>query len=94
MDSKVLCIDLGGTKLSLAHVCNGDITNQQTYKVPSLVSLPEFNQFLFNAITPFVTNDVNGISIGVPSLIEMSSGKVVETVNIPAGVFPWTKPSI
>lgn len=84
MDSKVLCIDLGGTKLSLAHVCNGDITNQQTYKVPSLVSLPEFNQFLFNAITPFVTNDVNGISIGVPSLIEMSSGKVVETVNIPA----------
>lgn len=84
MNSKVLCIDLGGTKLSLAHVCNGNISNQQAYAVTKNESLSEFNKFLFNAIAPFMTDEVTGISIGVPSLIEMSSGKVVETVNIPA----------
>ncbi|ATC94991.1 ROK family protein [Pseudoalteromonas tunicata] len=82
MQDAVLSVDLGGTKLSLGYVLAGQVHNKRQLSVPADFEKQAFNDFLLGAIGELYQPNCKGIAIGVPSLVEMSQGRVIETTNI------------
>lgn len=79
----VTCVDLGGTKLAIANIQNGEIIAFHQVPICADLSKDDFNAFLISEITPFITNACQGICIGVPGLVETATGFVIEVLNIP-----------
>ncbi|MCF6455797.1 ROK family protein [Pseudoalteromonas sp. MMG024] len=78
----ITCVDLGGTKLAIANIADGKIIKSHTVPIDASLTKDDFNAFLFNNLTPFVTKACRGICIGVPGLVESDSGFVIEVLNI------------
>ncbi|MFC3033676.1 ROK family protein [Pseudoalteromonas fenneropenaei] len=81
---EVICVDLGGTKANVVVIRDGKMSAVQRYDVPSSGSLSEVNQFIRTIVAHAVSDNTVGIAIGVPSMVDMVNGVVLETVNIPA----------
>ncbi|PCK30292.1 ROK family protein [Pseudoalteromonas piscicida] len=83
MNHSLLCIDLGGTKALVASVIHTQIEQVRQYVVPSQASLDQVNAFIVRLIAENLTANTTGIAIGVPSTLDICSGTVLTTQNIP-----------
>lgn len=83
----IIGIDLGGTNIRAGLVDNGRILQIHQSELSEKKSLESTIQQLFSSISSFVNNDIEGIGIGVPSIVDTQKGIVYDVVNIPS----WKK---
>ena len=85
--SRVIAVDLGGTKL-LAGVLNEDgVVVKRTVRPTAVQSQDALLQELDAAIEELLEDDVSAIGVGLPSTIDQRVGRAVSSVNIPlAGI--------
>ena len=77
-------VDLGGTKILSARVIGQDVVESSRVLVPKQGSEEEVIQALIQSIEEVYTDQVQGIGIGVPSIVDIEKGIVYNTVNIPS----------
>jgi glucokinase len=79
---RVLGVDLGGTKVAAATLRDGQLS-EQTVEHTELSSSDALLDQLCALIEPFREEGLDGIGIGVPSIVEFETGRVVSSVNVP-----------
>jgi glucokinase len=83
----VVGVDLGGTKVAAACLAEGKLS--ESVLVPTDLSSPDV---LLEQIAGLVDRvrppDLAGVGIGVPSVVEFETGRVVSSVNIPLADVP------
>ena len=80
----VIGVDLGGTKVRAGVVINGAIQNQKQQLFNSRGSKAETLGQLIDLIRSLFIPQVQGIGLGVPSVIDVEKGIVYNVVNIPS----------
>ncbi|MBK3518466.1 ROK family protein [Carboxylicivirga marina] len=83
----IIGVDLGGTNMRAGLVVGDKIQEVSSCLVPKTDVADEVTEALINTIKDVLTKDVEGIGIGVPSLVKASSGIVYDVQNIPS----WNK---
>ena len=80
-----LGIDIGGTNLSLGLVHQGVLHSAfSAPSFPSGATLEQTLEDLYGLIEKIITPDTQKIGIGVPSVVDIHTGTVYDTQNIPA----------
>ncbi len=80
-----LAIDLGGTGLKLASFSGGKMLLKTEKPSPGFsMTLDESISYIIDAIKEFDLTDIEGIGIGVPSVVDAEKGIVYDVVNIPS----------
>lgn len=88
MHSKVVIgVDVGGTKIKIGKVISGKVVDEYTTDISANGSEEEIITEIITAIEKVYTNDVTGIGVGVPSLVDSEKGIVYHVQNIPS----WEK---
>lgn len=77
-------VDLGGTKLHVARTLAHTIVTQSRQPYDAYADAEEVIATLIQAIEAQLTPDVEGIGVGVPSIVNPNLGIVYETANIPS----------
>lgn len=80
-------VDLGGTNARAGLVDNGRIVKTYQIKLSEKDSQDSILRQLYSIISPLVDDDIEGIGIGVPSVVDAEQGIVYDVVNIPS----WKK---
>lgn len=80
----IIGVDLGGTKVRAGVAVNGAIENQRQQLFKSRGSKDETLGQLIDLIRSLYTPAVEGIGLGVPSVIDLETGVVYNVVNIPS----------
>jgi glucokinase len=80
-------VDLGGTKISVSKIIGNSCENATRSLIPNEGSENEILDFIKNAISKSIDEDVVAIGIGVPSLVDQRLGIVYDVQNIPS----WKK---
>jgi len=83
-DIMILSIDLGGTNVRFGLVENGEIIRKTAVASPSNLSLEDSLHYLKVEISKLLTDGVEAIGIGVPSVVDASQGIVYNATNIPS----------
>ena len=81
---KVLGIDIGGTNIRMGLAENNATTQIESLKIKRDCSEAEIMADLNLLIGKFVNAKIEGIGIGVPSLVDPVKGIVYDATNIPA----------
>jgi glucokinase len=81
---KVLGIDIGGTNLRAGLVEDNVVARIESLKIKKAGSETEIMDDLNLLIGKFLNNKIEGIGIGVPSLVDSEKGIVYDATNIPA----------
>lgn len=80
-----LGVDIGGTNIVLGLVNDGQIVRSESFKsFDGSSSLKETLSYLSSLIDRFFCADVAGIGVGVPSVVDLDTGTVFDTANIPS----------
>ena len=77
-----LAIDLGGTNIRIAQVVDGEIVAKKVIPCPSKESYDEVMLHIESLIVRMMTPEVEGIGIGVPSVVDAVRGIVYNATNI------------
>jgi glucokinase len=77
-------VDLGGTNVRAAIEVDGVIHSPRRNAFNTMGSLEDTLQELIDFIRPSVQRGVNGIGIGVPSVVDVEEGIVYNVMNIPS----------
>lgn len=77
-------VDLGGTNVRAAIEVNGEIHAARRNAFNTMGSLEDTIRDLIDFIRPSVQRGVNGIGIGVPSVVDVNEGIVYNAMNIPS----------
>src|SRR5690606_332675 len=80
-------IDLGGTKIKAGIEHQGEIIQQKKAFLKEKDSFDSTMEQVFRLISPLVQDEVEGIGIGVPSVVDVENGIVYNVTNIPS----WKK---
>lgn len=80
----VIGVDLGGTGLRAGRVQGDVIVHRCTRAVPVTENEEDVLQEIIGAIENVFDNTVEGIGIGVPSIVDVERGIVYTVVNIPS----------
>jgi len=80
--SSVIGVDLGGTKIAVATLRGSQLSESQM-EPTDLASADALVDQLANMIESLRDDDLVGVGIGVPSVVEFSTGRVVNSVNVP-----------
>ena len=80
-------IDLGGTKIKAGIENNGEIIQQKKAFLKEKDSFSSTIDQVFKLISPLAQHPVEGIGIGVPSVVDVEKGIVYNVTNIPS----WKK---
>ncbi|TRX70962.1 ROK family protein [Carboxylicivirga sp. M1479] len=83
----IIGVDLGGTNMRAGLVIGDEIKEVSSCLVPKTDVAEEVTAALVQTIKNVLTPEVEGIGIGVPSLVKASSGVVYDVQNIPS----WKK---
>ena len=83
----IIGIDLGGTNIRAGLIDNGRIVKFHQAELLEKNSLESTLHQLFSSICTFSEYDIEGIGIGVPSIVDSKKGIVYDVVNIPS----WKK---
>jgi glucokinase len=83
----IIGVDLGGTNARAGLIQGGEVVQSNSHKLTSKHSLDSTLEQLMMVIEPLVSDEVEGIGIGVPSIVDVTQGIVYDVVNIPA----WKK---
>jgi glucokinase len=77
-------IDLGGTNIRAALVNNGQVLSKESMPCPSKECQDIVLEAIFVLIDKLMNSEVDGIGIGVPSIVDSTKGIVYDVVNIPS----------
>lgn len=77
-------VDLGGTNIRAGIQVDGSITQQRRALLKEKDSLPHTIHQIIDLICPLVRPSIQGIGIGVPSVVDVERGIVFDVVNIPS----------
>lgn len=80
----IIGVDLGGTNIRAGLVDNGKITDVRHTLLKDKESLSGTLSQLFSVIHPLMNANVTGIGVGVPSVVDIENGIVLDVVNIPS----------
>jgi glucokinase len=80
--SVVLGVDLGGTKIALARLDGAEL-GDSVIKPTDDSSADALIEQLASMIEDSGTEGLAGVGVGVPSVVEFDTGRVVSTVNLP-----------
>ncbi len=87
-EKKIIGIDIGGTKISIAILQEGTIEHSIKLKTPAEGTQEEVVQFIIDGIESLPGyQDAIGIGIGAPGLIDEENGIIFSVNNIPS----WTE---
>jgi glucokinase len=81
-DLNVLGVDLGGTKVAAAELRNGQLSEARVQPT-ELASSEALIEQLCALIESFREDGLDGLGIGVPSVVEFETGRIVSSVNVP-----------
>ncbi len=79
-----ITLDLGGTNIRAARVVNGKCMDLRSEKCQADKQEDEIIAQISDLILPLLTPAVDGIGIGVPSVVDPLAGIVYDAVNIPS----------
>ena len=85
--SRVIAVDLGGTKLLAGVVDEEGVVVKRTVRPTQVRSQQELLAELEASIEDLLGDDVGAVGVGIPSTIDQPHGRAVSSVNIPlAGI--------
>ena len=85
MDNRtVIGVDLGGTKVHAARISKRRILKSSRQLISSQGSEQVVLQEVINTIEAVFSDDVAGIGVGVPSVVDVEKGIVYDVQNIPS----------
>ncbi len=84
MTNKRLGIDIGGTGIKAAQVENGQVLNKLEWPVLASGNQEEVIEQVSRLIETLGLKGVQGIGIGIPGLVNPTTGLVYDVMNIPA----------
>lgn len=84
MPAKRIGIDIGGTNIRIGVLEGNQIGYFKLEKIEPNLSEQEILDQLANMIEPALSEDIVGIGIGVPSIVDVKKGIVYDTTNIPS----------
>ena len=79
----VLGIDIGGTKIDLGLVSDGQVIQKHNFKIGDLNERKSLLDGLVSAIKSFDVSEIQAIGIGVPGIVDPGRGFVLDLQNIP-----------
>lgn len=82
--NSIIAVDLGGTSLRVGKIQGTQITERTSRSVPMTDNDQVVVKELINAIEMLFDEDVAGIGVGVPSLVDVDRGIVYAVQNIPS----------
>jgi glucokinase len=82
--NKYLGVDIGGTKIQVGVVQDGELIQEVRFETSASASKEQILAELAHNLAPLVTADVAGIGIGVPGLVDEEEGIVHNVQNIPS----------
>ncbi len=83
-EQKIIGVDLGGTKVLAARICDQHIEEKEKMLISSQGSQEQVIDEIVSTITRILDSKVAGIGIGVPSVVDVSNGIVYDVQNIPS----------
>lgn len=81
---KIIGIDIGGTKIAAALIHEKQIIQEYSVPTPFDQTKEIVVEAISNAIHKLLENDIIGIGIGVPGLVDLNTNEVLDVVNIPS----------
>ena len=87
MINDVIGVDLGGTKVAVASLKDRTLS-ESTIEPTDLSSAEALVDQLATMIDAQRTDGLQGVGIGVPSVVDFESGRVVSSVNVPLADVP------
>ena len=82
MSDRFIGLDVGGTKIASATLCDGRLS-ESTLAETSLEDRDVLIGQLVDAIEGERDDDVRAIGVGVPSVVDFATGRIRSSVNIP-----------
>src|SRR5438105_1532664 len=83
----VVGIDLGGTKVAVASLHERTLSNAAVHPTDRSSSAALIDQ-LARIVSEIRHGDMSAVGVGVPSVVEFESGRVVSSVNVPLADVP------
>jgi glucokinase len=84
MNKKLLGVDIGGTNFNIGRINKSVIEEELISPVDINATKDETITMLLESIDRIITTDVEGIGVGVPAIVNPSTGVVYDVQNIPA----------
>ena len=81
---KLIGVDLGGTKITAALIENEKIVKQYTCPTPYDRKKMVVVEAIAETISEVFDTEIQGIGIGVPSLVDLETNEVIDVTNIPS----------
>lgn len=81
---KIIGVDIGGTKISAALIVEKQIVQEYSCPTPSGQSKEVVVKTVGDLIHRLFSDDVIGIGIGVPGLVDLETNEVLDVINIPS----------
>ena len=83
----VIGVDLGGTKIAVARLTGADLSDS-TIEPTDLSGQTALIDQLARMINDARGENLDGVGLGVPSIVEFDSGRVVSSANVPLADVP------
>lgn len=84
MADQTIGVDLGGTHVRAGIVTKGRVSQLATREINAKGSVDEVLNAIFHVIDALEFNHVHSIGIGVPSIVDTTTGMVYDVQNIPS----------
>lgn len=82
--ASIAVLDIGGTKINVGHFNNAEILHNQVLPCPSSADHDQILAYIIDCITGLGIANIKGIAIGVPSIVDVAQGLVLNATNIAA----------
>jgi glucokinase len=83
-NQSIIGVDIGGTKIHIGKVENGQITKELRLPTLAMRTENEIVQDIIKGIEQIIDPNTIGIGIGVPGLVDEEKGIVLDLTNIPS----------
>ena len=87
MSDRFIGVDVGGTKIAVASLVGGELSDSRVVST-NQASQDELVEQIAAAIEGSMSSDVRAVGIGMPSIIEFKTGRILASVNIPLHDIP------
>jgi glucokinase len=87
MSVSVVGVDLGGTKVAAASLCDGELTESLLHPTERSSGDALIDQ-LVAMVSEAGRGQLDAVGIGVPSIVEFETGRVLSSVNVPLADVP------
>jgi glucokinase len=81
--SRVIGVDLGGTKLLAGVIDEDGVVARRTVRPTEKAGEERLLEALEGAIAEFMDEEIGAIGVGIPSMIDQRDGRAVASVNVP-----------